>query len=178
MVSGRCILSVKNTLENLGMRYVYVSLGEASLYGENEIEIELLREKLKITGFEILENKKNILCEKIKRVILQMIRDENGLPDINTSHYIESKLDYDYTYLSNIFSEVTGSTIERFIIMHKIEMVKELLQDGEFNITEVAYKMHYSSVAHLSAQFKKITGITPSVYKNQKHKVRSKLEEL
>jgi YesN/AraC family two-component response regulator len=178
MVSQRCIVSVKDTLEKLGLQYEYVTLGEASLNAASEHEIELLKKNLKMSGFEILENKKNILCEKIKRVILQMVRDENGLPDTNISYYIAAKLDYDYTYLSNIFSEINGTTIERFIIMHKIERVKELLQDDELNITDVSYKLHYSSVAHLSAQFKKITGVTPSVYKKQKHKLRSKLEDL
>ena len=107
-----------------------------------------------------------------------MVRDEDGFPNTNISWYIADKLNYDYTYLSNIFSEVTGTTIERFIIVHKIERVKELLQDDELNITDVSYKLHYSSSAHLSAQFKKITGVTPSVYKKQEHKLRTKLEDL
>ena len=178
MVSQRCIISVKEILEKQGVQYQSVTLGEASVQILNESQIEILKNNLKVSGFEILEKKKNILCEKIKTLILQMVRDEDGFPNTNISWYIADKLNYDYTYLSNIFSEVTGTTIERFIITHKIERVKELLQDDELNITDVSYKLHYSSVAHLSAQFKKITGVTPSVYKKQEHKLRTKLEDL
>jgi AraC-like DNA-binding protein len=179
MVSKRCIASVKNSLQELNAPYEYVTLGEAKILTEfSESEMRQLKESLSISGFEILNNKKSILSEKIKTVIVEMIHDKEGLPDINTSYYIAEKLNYDYTYLSNIFSEVNETTIERFIILHKIEHVKELLQDDELSIKDISYKMNYSSIAHLSTQFKKITGMSPSAYKKLNHKVRINLEDL
>jgi AraC-like DNA-binding protein len=179
MVSGRCIISVKDTFGKLGLSYESVVLGEAKILSViSDMEMAELKKKLLISGFEILEDKKTILIEKIKTVILEMVHNEKGLPEKNISYFISSKLNYDYTYLANIFSEVIGSTIERFIIMHKIERVKELIQDGELTITDISYKMSYSSVAHLSGQFKKITGLTPTAFKKQENKVRNNLEDL
>jgi AraC-like DNA-binding protein len=179
MVSQRCILSVKDNLEKLGLIYESVELGEARvLPAISDNQMELLKKNLLSSGFEILEDKKNILIEKIKAVIINMVHHEDSLPETNISHYIAGKLHYDYTYLANIFSEVKGSTIERFIIMHKIERVKELLEYGELTLTTISYKMNYSSVAHLSSQFKKITGFTPTDFKRQKNKIRNKLEDL
>lgn len=179
MVSQRCIVSVKSTLEKQGIPYEYVKLGEASLLTEfSDKQMNTLKEMLSDSGFEILNNKKSILSEKIKLVILEMIHNKDGLPEINASHFIAGKLNYDYTYLANVFSEVNEMTIERFIITHKIERVKELLQDDELSIKEISYKMNYSSLAHLSAQFKKITEMTPTIYKKQQNKMRNNLEDL
>ena len=179
MVSQRCIVSVKSTLEKLDMPYEYVKLGEASILNEfPDKQMNALKEGLSDSGFEILNNKKSILSEKIKLVILEMIHNKDGLPEINASHFIAGKLNYDYTYLANVFSEVNSMTIERFIITHKIERVKELLQDDELSIKEISYKMNYSSLAHLSAQFKKITEMTPTIYKKQHTKARNNLEDL
>jgi AraC-like DNA-binding protein len=179
MVSQRCIVSVKTTFDKLNIRYDYVKLGEANIFSElSATELSQLKESLTISGFEILNNKKSTLSEKIKITIIEMIHNKDGLPEINTSYYIADKLNHDYTYLSNVFSEVNEMTIERFIIMHKIERVKELLQDDELSIKEISYKLNYSSLGHLSAQFKKITGMTPTVYKKQKNKPRYNLEDL
>ncbi|MFT5641063.1 MAG: AraC-like DNA-binding protein, partial [Cyclobacteriaceae bacterium] len=137
-----------------------------------------LKENLLKSGLELLDDKKSILIDKVKNVIIEMIHYKDELPNINYSDYISEKLNYDYTYLSNIFSEVKGITIQHFIIIHKIEKVKELLLYDEFNLTEISYKLHYSSVAHLSNQFKKVTGLTPSYYKQLKQKRESNLENL
>ncbi len=121
-------------------------------------------------GLELLENKKAVLIEKIKDVVIEMVHYADELPKINFSTYIGSKLNHDYTYLSNMFSEVTGTTIEHFIIAHRIERAKELLLYDELNLTQISYKLGFSSVAHLSTQFKKITGLTPSFFKKMKEK--------
>jgi AraC-like DNA-binding protein len=138
----------------------------------------LLKTNLLKSGLELLDNKKAILIEKIKNVVTGMIHYSDELPKVNYSDYISEKLDYDYTYLSNIFSEVKGITLQQFIIIHKIERVKELLLYDELSLTEISYKMHYSSVAHLSNQFKKITGLSPSFYKQLKHKRMGNLENM
>jgi AraC-like DNA-binding protein len=127
---------------------------------------------------ELLDDKRSILIEKIKNVITELIHYSDELPRVNYSDYISEKLGYDYTYLSNIFSEVKGTTIQQFIIINKIERVKELLLYDELNLTEIAYKLHYSSVAHLSNQFKKITGLSPSFFKQLKQKRKGNLENL
>ena len=129
------------------------------------------------SGLEVLDDKKRILIEKIKNTITEMIHYTDENPKVNYSDYLSEKLGYDYTYLANTFSEVTGITIQQFIIIHKIERVKELLIYDELNLTEIAFKMHYSSVGHLSNQFKKITGLTPSFYKQVKNKRKAKLED-
>ena len=143
----------------------------------NEQREELSKNLLK-SGLELLDDKKSILIEKIKSVIIEMIHYTDELPKVNYSDYISEKLDYDYTYLVNTFSEVKGITIQQFIIIHKIERVKELLLYDELNLTEISYKLHYSSVSHLSNQFKKITGLTPSFYKQLKNKRNSNLENM
>jgi len=170
---------VKDELKNLGLHYVIVDLGVVDIL-ENITEEQ--REQLKInllrSGLEVLDNKRTILIEKIKNVIIEMIHYSDELPAVNYSDYISEKLHYDYNYLSNIFSEVKGITIQQFIITHKIEKVKELLLYNELTLTEIAYKLHYSSVAHLSNQFKKITGLSPSYYKLLKQKRRRNLENM
>ena len=130
------------------------------------------------SGLELLENKKSILIEKIKNVITEMIHYSDEIPKVNYSDYISEKLGYDYTYLANTFSEVKGVTIQQFIIIHKIEKVKELILYGELSLAEIAYKLHYSSPAHLSNQFKKVTGLTPSFYKKMKQKRNRNLENM
>jgi AraC-like DNA-binding protein len=125
-----------------------------------------------------LDNKKSILIERIKNVIIDMIHYSEEIPKVNFSEYISEKLHYDYTYLANVFSEVKGMTIQQFIILHKIEKVKELLLYDELNLTEISYKLHYSSVSHLSNQFKKITGLSPSFFKQLKQKRIQNLEDL
>jgi len=141
-------------------------------------QLEKLKNNLLKSGLELLDNKKSILIEKIKNVITEMIHYTDELPNVNYSDYISEKLDYDYTYLANTFSEVKGITIQQFIIINKIEKVKELLLYDELNLTEISIKLHYSSVAHLSNQFKKITGLTPSFYKQLKQKRMKNLENM
>ena len=170
---------VKDELAKLGMNTTVVDLGMVEIMEEisNE-DRETLRINLLRSGLELLEDKKSILIEQIKGVIVEMIHYSDETPKVNYSEYISEKLNYDYTYLSNVFSEVKGITIQQFIIINKIERVKELLLYDELNLTEISYKLNYSSVAHLSNQFKKITGLSPSFYKQLKHKRISNLENV
>ncbi len=179
MVSLRCKMLVKEELKKLGLRYVVVDLGVVEIMEDiTQVQHEQLKANLLRSGLELLDNKKAILIEKIKNVITEMIHYTDELPKVNFSEYISEKLDHDYTYLSNIFSEVKGITIQQFIIIHKIERVKELLLYDELNLTEISYKLHYSSVAHLSNQFKKVTGLSPSFYKQLKQKRMGNLENV
>jgi AraC-like DNA-binding protein len=179
MVSLRCKLVVQEALNQMNMRYVILDLGMVELLEDiNEEEREKLRLKLSRSGLELMDDPKAILIEKIKSVIIDMIHYTDELPKVNYSEYIGEKLGYDYTYLANTFSEVKGITIQQFIITHKIERVKELLLYDELNLTEIAHKLHYSSVAHLSSQFKKVTGLSPSFFKHLKQKRKSNLENL
>src|SRR2546423_5920457 len=167
MVCIRCKMIVKNELSGLGLHYTRVELGEAVIMENNITEAQ--HNKIKIAllkwGLELMDDKKSMLIEKIKNVIIESIHYSDEQLQINFSNYLSEKLNYDYTYLANLFSEVEGTTIEHFIITHKIERVKELLVYNELSLTEIAWKLHYSSVAHLSNQFKKITGLTPSYFK-------------
>ncbi len=129
-------------------------------------------------GLELMDDKKSMLIEKIKNVIIESIHYSDEQLQINFSNYLSEKLNYDYTYLANLFSEVEGTTIEHFIIGHKIERVKELIVYDELSLTEIAWKLHYSSIAHLSNQFKKITGLTPSYFKQLRQKRRTSLDNL
>ncbi len=174
MVSLRCKMLVKEELIKLGFKCINVDLGTAEIKEDITPEKkELLRKVLLKSGLELLEDSKNILIEKIKSVIIEMIHYEDRVPKVNYSIYLSEKLNYDYSYLSNTFSEVKGITIQQYIIFHKIEKVKELLLYDQLTLTEISFKLHYSSVAHLSNQFKKVTGLSPSFYKELKHK-RSK----
>ena len=179
MVSLRCKMIVRSELEKMRLQFTVVELGEVEI--EEELSSEQL-EELKISlmkfGFELLEDKKSILIEKIKNVIVELIHYSDEPPLLNFSAYLSEKLDYDYNYLSNLFSEVKGTTIEHFIIAHKIERAKELLIYDELTLTEIAEKLHYSNVAHLSNQFKKVTGLTPSFFKKMKNKRMIALENL
>lgn len=170
---------VKEALEKLGLHDTALDLGLVEILEEITPEQrQRLKETLGRSGLELLDDKKSILIDKIKTVIIEMIHYSDELPTVNYSDYISEKLDYDYTYLSNIFSEVKGITIQHFIIMHKIEKVKELLLYDEMNLSEISYKLHYSSVSHLSNQFKKITGLSPSFFKKLRQKRTANLEDL
>ncbi|HCL05293.1 MAG TPA: AraC family transcriptional regulator [Chitinophagaceae bacterium] len=179
MVSLRCKMMVKEELKKLGIHYAVLDLGMVELLEDitDEQRAEL-KTNLLHSGLELLEDHRSILIERIKNVIIEMIHYSDELPDTNYSDYISKKIGQDYTYLSNIFSEVKGITIQQFIILHKIERVKELLLYDELNLTEISYKLHYSSIAHLSNQFKKVTGLTPSFYKKLKQKRSQNLENL
>jgi len=179
MVSVRCKMIVKSELDKLELHYSVVDLGEIEI---RESITSEQREQLKIallkSGLELMDDKKAILIEKIKNVIVEMVHYADELPKTKNSDYIGEKLKHDYTYLANLFSEAAGITIEQYIIIHKIERVKELLLYDELNLTQISYKLNYSSVAHLSNQFKKITGLTPTFFKHLKYKKRTALEDV
>ena len=179
MVSLRCKMMVKEELKKLGIHFVVVDLGMVEILEDiTARQRELLAKNLRKSGLELLENKKSILIEKIKNVITEMIHYSDEIPKTNFSDYISEKLGHNYTYLANTFSEVKGMTIQQFIIIHKIERVKELILYDELNLAEISYKLHYSSPAHLSNQFKKITGLTPSFYKKMQQKRKKNLENM
>ena len=177
MVSLRCKILVKEELERLEIPFGFIDLGTVELLEEiSIIQRNELKRNLLSFGLKLHKDKKSILIEKIKNTILEMIQYSDVCPKLNYSEYISEKLNYDYTYLANIFSEVKGITIQQYIILNKIERVKELLLYDELNLTEISYKLDYSSVAHLSSQFKKVTGISPSFYKSLKRKREETME--
>ncbi|MEJ7646443.1 MAG: helix-turn-helix domain-containing protein [Chryseolinea sp.] len=179
MVSLRCKMIVKEELTRLGINETALDLGVVELTEAiTEEQRQQLKESLERSGLELLDDKRSILIEKIKTAIIEMVHHSDELPKVNYSDYISEKLNYDYTYLSNIFSEVKGTTIQHFIIMHKIEKVKELLLYDQLNLSEISFKLHYSSVAHLSNQFKKITGLSPSFFKKLGRKRADNLEDV
>lgn len=179
MVCIRCQMVVKSELEKLGLQYNSVELGEVDLAeAVSDEQLSKLGEALKLTGLELMEDNKKILVEKIKTIIIELIHYSDEQIKINLSDYLSEKLNHNYTYLSNLFSEVKGTTIEQFYLANKIERVKELLVYDELNLTEIAWKLHYSSVSHLSNQFKKMTGLTPSHFKNLKSRKRAALGSL
>jgi AraC-like DNA-binding protein len=170
---------VKSELEKLGLHCTSVELGEAAILENISKEQEVrLNKNLKMAGLELMGDKKSILVEKIKMIIVELVHYTDDQIKINLSDHLSQKLNYNYTYLANLFAEVKGTTIEKFYLTHKIEKVKELLVYNELNLTEIAYRLHYSSVAHLSNQFKKMTGLTPSHFKNLKQKRRRTFENL
>jgi AraC-like DNA-binding protein len=171
MASIRCKMLVKAELDKLGIHYRVVDLGEVdTIENLTNVQHEQLKTALLKSGLELMDDKRAKLIEKVKLVIVEMIHYMDEFPKAKHSDYISDKLHIDYTTLSNLFSEVTGTTIENYIILHKIERVKELLLYDELNLTEISYKLDYSSVAHLSNQFKKVTGLTPTFFKNLKQK--------
>ncbi len=179
MVSNRCKMIVKSELEKLELHYKNLNLGEVEITEElSEENKNQLNINLKKSGLTLIEDKRDILVEKIKNIIIELVHYSEKQLKINFSDYLSEKLNYDYTYLANLFSEHQGITIEHFFLNHKIERVKELLIYDELNITEIADRMHYSSVGHLSNQFKKMTGLTPSHYKHLKVKKRTPLERV
>jgi AraC-like DNA-binding protein len=179
MVSNRCKTAVKEVLKKHCLHYIVVDLGEVDIMENISTEIrELLKADLLNSGLELMDDKRAVLIEKIKNAVIEMVHHSDEQIKVNFSDFLSTKLNHDYTYLANLFSEVQGTTIEHFIIAHKIERIKELIIYGELNITEIAWKMNYSSVAHLSNQFKKVTGLTPTHFKQLKDKRRSPIEEI
>jgi AraC-like DNA-binding protein len=170
---------VKSELDKLGLHYGAVELGEVevkenvSAEQRNQLKMALLN-----FGLELMDDKKAILIEKIKIVIIELVHYSDEIPKTNFSDLLPQKLNYDYTYLANLFAEVTGISITQYIIAHKIERVKELLIYDELNLTQISYLLNYSSVAHLSNQFKKVTGLTPSYFKKLKNKRRETLDNV
>lgn len=172
-------MAVKDELKKLGLHFVFVDLGAVEIMEEiSDPQRQKLKVALAASGLELMDDKKAILIEKIKNVIVELVHHTDEPIKINLSDHISKKLGLDYTYLSNLFSEVQGTTIEQFLISHKIERIKELIIYGELNITEIAWKMNYSSVAHLSNQFKKMTGLSPTHFKNMKDRRRNPIEDI
>lgn len=179
MVCNRCIMAVRNIFEGLGYSPVNISLGEVETgHPVSDIDIPKLKEALTKYGFELIDDAKSRIVEKIKNSIVQLVHHSENAPKVNYSQYIESQLHKDYSYLSSLFSEIEGTTIEKYIIRQKIEKVKELLVYDELTLSEIADKMGYSNVAYLSGQFKKITGLTPSYFKQIKENKRKPLDEV
>jgi AraC-like DNA-binding protein len=172
-------MAVKSELEKLGLHQTRVELGETEIMEDLSPEqLDNLNTSLKKIGLELLDDKKNIMVEKIKTFIIELVHFNEDQIKTNLSDYLSEKLNHNYTYLSNLFSEIKGTSIENFYLSNKIERVKELLIYDKLNLTEIAYKLHYSSVAHLSTQFKKMTGLTPSHYKMLKNNKPYHLEDV
>jgi AraC-like DNA-binding protein len=170
---------VKEELLKLGLHFVTIELGEVEVLEDISAgQRDQLKAALLKSGLEVMDDKKSVLIQQIKTAIIELVHYSKEPLIIKFSEFLSKKLNYDYTYLANLFSEVQGTTIEKFLITHKIERVKELLIYDELNLTEIAYLMHYSSVSHLSAQFKKVTGLTPTHFKQLKDKRRSLLEDV
>ncbi len=179
MVSHRCKLLVGEELKKLGIDYRSLDLGVVETIEDLTAEqLMTLKKNLLISGLELLDDSRSIFIERIKNVVIEMIHYSDELPKINISNYISERLGYNYTYLSNLFSEVQGITLQQFIIIHRIEKAKELLLYDQLNLSEISYRLQYSSVAHLSGQFRKVTGLTPTFYKNLQKKRRKMLESL
>jgi YesN/AraC family two-component response regulator len=170
---------VKAAAEELNIPYSAVDLGFIEIDEKlSESVLEKFKAKLLKSGLEILDDKKSILIEKIKNVVIEMVHYADEFPKVNFSTYLSEKLGYDYTYLSNLFTEVKGTTIQEFVILHKIEKAKELIMYNEMSIADIAYTLNYSSAAHFSTQFKKVTGLTPSFFKKLKKQREADLEDL
>jgi len=179
MVCNRCILVIQNELDKLGIDVKSIKLGEVILEKElTSNEKEHLDKVLLDLGFEIIDDKKSRIIEKIKNLIINLVHHQDSETKINLSELLSNELHHDYNYLSNLFSEVEGTTIEKYFIAQKIEKVKELLVYDELSLSEIAFRLHYSSVAYLSNQFKKVTGLTPSHFKKIRKDRRKPLDEV
>jgi len=179
MVCSRCKMVVKSELEKLGLRPLAVDLGEveisADLEGYQRQDVHAALQKF---GFALLDDKKSVIIERVKNLIVDLVQNKNNQLKTNLSDYLSRELNHDYTYITNLFTQAEGTTIEQYFIAQKIERVKELLVYDEMSLSEISYQLNYSSVSHLSKQFKKVTGLTPSQYKQLKEKKRNPLEEL
>lgn len=179
MVCNRCILVVRNEIEKLGYHPQSVNLGEVEFDFEPNDEVKsTISLALQPLGFNLIDNKKSRLIEQIKTSIIELVHNNDSDLKINLSDFLSHKLKHEYHYLSSLFSEVEGITIEKYFIAQKIERVKELLVYDELSLTEIAHQLNYSSVAYLSNQFKKVTGLTPSYFKKIKGNKRKSLDQL
>lgn len=179
MVCNRCIMVVENELKKLGLQHIKIILGEVELVKEPTAEQKVELEKaLTNSGFELINDRKSRIIEKIKNVIVELVHYHEDDEKFNLSDVLSRNLNHEYNYLSNLFSEVEGTTIEKYFIGQKIEKIKELLVYDELSLSEIAYKLNYSSVAYLSNQFKKVTGLTPSHFKKIREEKRKSLDEV
>nr|WP_315151343.1 AraC family transcriptional regulator [uncultured Flavobacterium sp.] len=179
MVCNRCIMVVQNELDKLGLAVKNIKLGEVTLDKEPTAEEkDKLDKALVLLGFELIDDKKSRIIEKIKNIIIELVHHQNNDAKTNLSDVLSSQLHHDYNYLSNLFSEVEGTTIEKYFIAQKIEKVKELLVYNELSLSEISFRLNYSSVAYLSNQFKKVTGLTPSYFKQIRDDKRKPLDKV
>lgn len=179
MVCGRCIMVVRSKLEKLGLNPLSMQLGEVEIQENiSKIQKDTLAKQLLSLGFELIDDKKSKTIERIKNLIIDLVHYKNNELKTNLSDYLSLQLLQDYNALSNLFSEVEGTTIEQYFIAQKIEKVKELLMYNELSLSEIAFELNYSSVAYLSNQFKKVTGFTPTYFKHLKDKKRKQIEAL
>ena len=179
MVCNRCIMVVQNELDKLGLDVKNIKLGEVTLDKEPTTdEKNKLDKALILLGFELIDDKKSRVIEKIKNVIIDLVHHQDNNTKTNLSDVLSSQLHHDYNYLSNLFSEVEGTTIEKYFIAQKIEKVKELLVYDELSLSEIAFRLNYSSVAYLSNQFKKVTGLTPSYFKRIREDKRKPVDKV
>lgn len=179
MVCDRCKMVVKNELEKLGISVQHVALGEAHI--EKELSVKQksqVNDALLQLGFELLDDRKGRIIEKIKNTIVTLVHHQDNGIKSNLSELLSKELHHDYNYLSNLFSDVEGTTIEKYFIAQKIERVKELLVYDELSLSEIAFRLNYSSVGYLSNQFKKVTGLTPSHFKQIKEDKRKPLDKV
>ena len=179
MVCSRCKMVVKAEIEKLGLHPVTVELGEVEIEEDSidKVKKELLN-NFQALGFDLIDDKKSQLIEHIKTIIIDLVHYKGISPKYNLSEILIAKLNYDYSYLSNLFSEIEGTTIEKYFISQKIEKAKELIVYDELNLSEIAFRLHYSSVSHLSNQFKKVTGLSPSHFKKIKDEKRKPLDKV
>ncbi|MDR1092379.1 MAG: AraC family transcriptional regulator [Prevotella sp.] len=179
MVCDRCKIVVKSELEKLGIIPLHIDLGEVTLTSPlNDEQKTSIKNRLDSLGFELINDKKSRLIEQIKTTIIELVHYNNNELKVNLSDYLSDKLHHDYNYISNLFSEIEGTTIEKYFIAQKIEKVKELLAYDELTLSEIAFRLNYSSTAHLSNQFKKVTGLTPSHFKTIKSDRRKPLDKV
>ena len=179
MVSRRCKMMVKSELEKLGIVYKSIELGEVELINPIDETIKkTLEVELHKSGLELMYDQKAMMIEKIINIIVEMVHYSEEYPHVNFSTFLSEKMQQDYHKMAEIFSKTKGITIEHFIILHKIERVKELIIYDDLNLTEISHKMNYKSVAHLSRQFKQVTGLTPTFFKSLSKKQRNNLEDL
>lgn len=179
MVCNRCVMVVQNELEKLGISFISIKLGEVTLEKDLSIrEKEVLEQNLTAIGFRLIDSKKKQIIEQIKNLIIDLVHYKDTSPKHNLSELLSKELQFDYNYLSNLFSEEENTTIEKYFIAQKIEKVKELLAYDELSLSEIAQRLNYSSVAYLSNQFKKVTGLTPNHFKNLKEEKRKPLDNL
>ena len=177
MVCDRCIAAVKQTLNDMQIPVLDIDLGKVTIPNQ-DIDQQKLNKALSQIGFELLQDKNDIISAQVKAILIELIHYRTDDTKINYSDYLKERLNMDYAVISKIFSKTEGLTIEKFIILQKIEKVKELIDYGELNFSEIAYKLQYSSVSHLSRQFKKVTGLTLSQYKNQSDSKRNSLDRI
>jgi len=179
MVCRRCKMAVLSELDKLSIKPLSIELGEVELSEAiSEEQKQSLSQGLHTLGFELIDDRKSKVIEKIKNLIVDLVHNKDNDLKTNLSHYLSTSVGHEYSALSNLFSEVEGMTIEQYFISQKIEKVKELLMYNELSLSEIAYQLNYSSVSHLSRQFKKVTGLTPTFFRNLKDRKRKQIEDL